>query len=219
MFLGFFILSLHDAIEGSDICGCFGTMRVPPIVTSVLDFTVLLCLGLGDLNFMGALARRNMFRFMPVGIAASAMLCMLGNRMMWSLDSTREQPFVFEAKDWVGRDFPLVNDISSEGPEAIQTGRWIVLIYHADCDECTRSLAEFESTLGGSPMDWNGVSCGMVEVPSYGKVRREAHAAPHHIVRFKLSASRNWYIPTPRFLQLRNGIIEKVSTRLNELAR
>jgi hypothetical protein len=52
---------------------------------------------------------------------------------------------------WVGKDFPLFEYIVWEdnnvSPNELKNGDWKVLLYHVDCQNCQKALAEREQSL------------------------------------------------------------------------
>ena len=144
---------------------------------------------------------------------------------------------ILEPNKWIGRRLPVLANIVQSQPvtgmiqatgdhlqnadatgvsgqheiylsNPLSHGRWIVMFYHASCDECRvtipiyESLAQQEETSGQKP------HVALVRVPSGAE-----SSIPHNLfhsnipLHATLDSSHQWFAQTPAVVELNNGVV------------
>jgi hypothetical protein len=115
---------------------------------------------------------------------------------------------VLEPEKWVGKQFPLFNEIDTDGN--LSTGSWIIVLYHHDCSKCRAVLPLYRRL---PPQD--GGQIVLVEVPPFD----EREIQPSTILQYaRLNADKEWFVSTPAEILLRNGTVIEVRTGNDVLA-
>jgi uncharacterized membrane protein YphA (DoxX/SURF4 family) len=211
--LGFCFASLDGWLDGSDSCGCFGAVTIHPAWTFTLDLLFVAALSVfgsspnanGNCACSGATSSR----------AASCVVWLLFIGTMatplYIARVLREFPSrlagantrVLEPASWIGGPFPLVAflDVDEKTKAALETGRWLVVLYHARCAECRHLLPHLEARARKG--DSNGVQYMVVEVPPYASAGVTASACRW----VTLSSVHDWFVRTPVVLVLSDGVV------------
>lgn len=211
MFFGFAGYSLYLALQGADSCGCFGPIKVNPWWTFLLDLSVLIGLLIdwrinknSDPSPGGYPLK---FRLTSVALTI-ALFCVI---LVWqsrpaigtahSLLQVVGDTTILEPKNWVGKPFPLIDDIDLD----LRQGNWIVVLHRHDCADCQKALPNYER-LAHKQSDSRVV---LVEVPPFAKKQEERECPVA-----RLADNRQWFVQTPVEIRLEKGLVMAASTEL-----
>jgi hypothetical protein len=213
----FSIISGVEAVNGRSSCGCFGAAAIRPIYTVCFDLAaVALLLGTGrpDREVRGLevggrgsarVARR---RFVAGGMALVWVAAVVG---FWITRPTIAmavgQDFgksgelvVLEPVRWAGQRFTLAEHIDVGSP--LNSGRWIVLLVHNDCDDCAAAVPRYVAACGREPR------LAVIEMPPFGDaVDPPPWQLPSFVLSGRLDQSRDWFATTPVALLVKDGIV------------
>ncbi len=168
IFLG---ISLFHAFSGESSCGCFGTLRVHPWLTAVLDSLLLFGLvAFRPIRFLEATPVRR------VGVAAAGLLALIiGGIPVLSASPTDPEP-VFGPGDsadlinkkpaeWVGQRLPLLRHIDIGN--RLASGRWVVVLYRWSCGKCQQALPQYITLAHTLAERDSGIRVALVELPPF----------------------------------------------------
>jgi hypothetical protein len=228
LFFTFAAFSLYRSLSGYESCGCFGSFRVNPWLTFLLDLGVLGLLAIPCEHFsqfpVAACSRVGAwsFRFACALAAATppVLMVLIHLRSDASASTDANEPgitvtdslVILEPEQWIGRPFPLVKELPSTVD--LQTGNWTVLFFHHDCPQCQEVLPQYEALVAKFNERENSTRVLLVEVPPYGPGRVEAHSA----TTIRLSDKRNWFVQTPLELFVQDGKVITASLELPAIA-
>jgi hypothetical protein len=203
-FAVFACVSLFWAVNGEVSCGCFGRMHLNPWWSFSLDLfaaTLLWTCRPGKLKDRAGSQRRSIALASAVILGSIAIWIFWGHGSHWA-------PFantvVLEPRTWVGKPFPLVDDIT-DGKRLLR-GNWLVVFYRHDCPRCQRAIERYEPIDERSHQDPEGYRVLFVEVPPYGPSARSPR------MRSRLTDRQEWFIVTPTELRISNGQTVAVSS-------
>lgn len=210
----FAVVSLVKWISGAKSCGCFGEILVPPFITFWLDVSVVVWLILIEPHERHSDERR---RKRALSVAAIILSGGLGTviglvalssiaRLAANGDiSGSGRVILFDPAEWKGKNLPILEHI--EVPVDLQNGSHLILMIHHDCPVCQKVLREFlekrqETGKKGTPHH------DVIEVPPYSeKLKVQLNSYKENYTFGRLSNSRTWFIETPIFLEIENGIL------------
>ncbi len=219
--------ALYEAVSGYASCGCFGQVPVNPWCTAALDAAVVLGLVFlarpaGQRPKAGK-ARAPWRRLQVVAIVAGAAI---GLAVGIAAAELHPRPrtvvpgvsffnggklVLLEPTQWIGHRFPLLKYIATpEGRPSVGAafahGSWVMLLYHADCDECRQAIPVYEAfatQVGASP---TALRVALIRVPE--DLPAPAPTAPFGVnaaLRASLDSSHAWFVETPAALEIRRG--------------
>lgn len=120
---------------------------------------------------------------------------------------------ILEPQKWVGHRLPVLGHIIAQSGGAglsdkIEHGQWIVLFYHASCDECQKAISVYERFVQQQAALKDAIGVAFVRAPSDSP--GTAHQRLFDINAALLGAldnSRKWFITTPAATELKNGTV------------
>jgi len=216
-------VSFCKALSGQASCGCFGKVSVNPWYTFGLDCAVVTalvrwrparkdspgtrrcvqrppwqfaCFALGILA-VGVLTGLGIGTYQPAGISQSGEI------------SGEGEFVVLEPEMWVGKRLPLLGYIDIG--ETLVEGPWTLLLYHHDCPECQKVLAEPDIWAGKHAQDGVTPRVALVEIPPYEACEQHAASATAFPVHGRLANVKTWFVETPLVLSLDEGHVTRVS--------
>lgn len=212
-FSAFSLITLYKGITGAESCGCFGTVHVNPWVTLfVIDIPSVIAL----LVFRPVLSLKRKAEsirtliqefFTPLPsipqftITTCLALLILGvttpilafNEPA-KITSSYE---VLEPETWVGKKLPILEyiDIGKQ----LETGTWLVLLYHHDCPDCAAAIPKYEKMARDFAGNEAFLQIALIEVPPYGQgqVSRNSSCVPG-----RLADTKDWFVTTPAVVLL-----------------
>jgi hypothetical protein len=110
---------------------------------------------------------------------------------------------------WVGRRFPLFDAIDDS--RDLKIGRWLVVFYHFDCDECRHAVPAYLALANIRGNNSDQPRMAFIGIPPLAPAGHdlvpESAALPH----FTLHQDRDWLIATPLVVSLRDGEVVAVA--------
>jgi hypothetical protein len=195
----------YEAWRGLATCGCFGTLNVPPWATAGFDVLALGALWATrparGVRGNPAMSRRR--------AAVAAILMVLVSSVLWGAMAygRAAAPLpsggltVLEPETWRGREFPLLRDIPHS--DALRQGRWLVVIYHDDCEACRRAVPKYQALAGV-----HGASrMAFVAMPSGGKDPHPLVSPSPAYAALALRRDYQWFATTPILVALDDGVV------------
>jgi hypothetical protein len=223
IFAAFAGYSFYLALQGAASCGCFGSLKVDPRWTLLIDLSVLLGLvtdwwfgrnrlSSSDRSTANALMQnRGRGRWTLVAIGAGS--CAIFLLLFWQINPIQDhsKPLLQTAGDltvldpasWVGKAFPLVDEVDVD----VSQGQWLLLFHRHDCPKCQSALPRYEELAHRSRHE----RVALIEVPPCAN---EGHATFSACAIGRLAAERQWFVQTPVEVRLHDGIVVDVSTEL-----
>jgi hypothetical protein len=216
----FSVVTLFQALSGAESCGCFGGLHTSPWLTLTFDVVAvaaLIALRPRAGHTMRAVSRPGIlitsvmafflmlsagwlaFARMPKALSAEDGLTVQGKLVL------------LEPKDWIGKEFPLTGyvDIGS----GLSTGRWLVMLYHADCPVCQEAMPQI-----GRMAPPESSKTALVEMPPYRDEAKSLTAPYAACVTGKLSDTKEWFATSPVVILLDDGVVRDVSEGKNVVA-
>lgn len=218
----FGIVTLFKAFQGAESCGCFGKVSISPWYTVVVDFLAVaallvfkpscsVCRSPGSRH-----ASRHGFvitsiALLVVGIPAGwAMATFSPNQLDdEGLLNGSGQIVVLEPEQWIGKPFPLKRHIDQG--EQLGRGSWNVVLYHHDCPNCQKLIAEIQNDGHVPASNTNHQKTMLVEMPPYGPDYQDVSEDVARVSYARLSDQREWFVSAPAQIQLAEGTVIRVS--------
>jgi hypothetical protein len=227
----FTFASLAKGLMGEVSCGCFGRSQLNPFLTALLDLTIVASLLYWrPQGSSGADLRHRLTRvavasviWMAVGIPAA---CAMGRGLTTTLSDLGEiasdgKTVVLTPELWNGKRFPLLpyledrSDHSVGKPvkrplqERLGEGKWLVLLYHSDCDKCQEAIRRLPRITG----DLNVQQVALIEVPPYVEDSGTSVLTGTTRLHARLANTREWFVECPIGLLLDEGVTVDVRNR------
>ncbi len=228
-FGSFACYTLFEAFAGKTDCGCFGQVHVNPWYTFILDVSLVLML-----TFFGKPGRGNAGpsrwaqRKWPVALAAAIGLAIgftvaiLHPKVVSDANglaaADNGRIVILEPHKWLHHRLPVLGNIVAQGSakalgNRLSFGRWIVMFYHASCDECQQTIPVYEALAQREMLSGKAPHVAFVRVPSNPpnpvlSGLFDSRVALHGT----LDTSHQWFATTPIVVELRGGIVHRVAT-------
>jgi len=217
----FACLSLYKALSGHSSCGCFGNVQVNPWITFALDiclFGLLMWFPPGKQSNSAAYAIK------PRVIAFVATSLIVGAVAGWAMlsfeaaavddagDIVGDSQFVvLEPEQWIGKPFPLSQHIRIDAD--IQTGHWLVVLFHHDCSTCREAIPGYQQMATQATADTALPRIALIEMPPYALPQHRAfdHAQSTAAVG-QLVDHVEWFVTTPTRIEIIDGIVKNSQT-------
>jgi hypothetical protein len=228
----FAVVSGAKALAGEPTCGCFGQVPTSPWLSLAINFVAILALAgrrltarwtdvdacrmplsrqdaqpNGDPGMAGAGGLRWLCATWILAGACFAAIAI-------SKPATDELPgigrrvgdFVIIQPDrMVGHSFTLARYIDIG--EQLNRGRWLVVLYRADCSDCARVLSRHNQEHFHIAFSGN---VALVSVPPHA-TNKPPVRSPSTLYG-ALSETTEWIIQTPSFVEVQNGRVETFSS-------
>lgn len=211
LFAAFGAVAAYRVGSGNPSCGCLGGMRVDPLWALLFD--VASCLALVQAwNTTGRWSVRFTFRqpaftCLAMLIAAGLVIGAAERPAMLAHGAPMPQPaqpLLLEPNKWIGRIFPLLNQIDIG--DDLRRGQWIVLLHRRDCGQCAAVRPEFE--LLAETRGHRGPQVTFVEIPeAIGTRQSSAASDTNGVIVGSLYSDYEWFVETPVVLVLDNGTV------------
>jgi hypothetical protein len=217
LFAVFGAFSIFRGLAGFESCGCFGSFKVNPSITAVLDACMLVAAVWGAWKLASPRERIQPWRLYGAGgcYVLAAVAGFVGFMMQSPSTLTQGDEaiaddgglIVLEPDEWIGKPFPLTRHLSP--PISLDKGHWVLLLYHYDCPHCQEAVPKYE-LLANQFVNGRDQRIALIETPPY-------ESAPPHvdgIVRARLAGAHEWFVQTPVEIQLENGVVVSASLEL-----
>lgn len=216
LFMAFAAYSLSLALGGAESCGCFGSLKVHPWWTFMLDVAIVFGLLVSVWRGRRS-ARLERTGGRPIAIVAIASLSVLNTAILVhyaaSRTATEDDQFstagdlvILEPETWVGQPLPIATAIDLD----LSQGQWIVLLHRHDCPHCEEAVPIYEDLAKKA----GDRQVALVEVPPFDV---ETTTIESQCKLGRLNNDREWFVQTPVEIQLSDGIVTSASTDLPSL--
>jgi len=187
--------SCYEAIHSMPTCGCFGNIKVPPALTAALDAAAVLALCLTRNTHIDQPSPRRLILAISAAVLLSAALWSVEVRgpRLQVLDASAGEVVVIEPTDWLNKPFTLLDDLPGSTP--LRTGRWMLLMYHDDCDDCREAIAFYRAAHG---------SVYRLALLALPPLTAPVTDLPDEL-RLTLNPNQNWFATTPVVFALDNA--------------
>jgi hypothetical protein len=216
-FSAFAVIAIAEGIARQRSCGCFGAVQISPWYTATFDIcavaTLLLCKPpLNMTQRHPSLAR--------IAFAAAILTAGVATATVWEIrrpavvttelsTAGEADPFaapdslvVLEPSGWAGKPFTLASHIDVRSK--LDSGHWIVMLVHHDCDHCIAAVPKYETFAATHPDS----KLAIVELPPYAQPGEELPITADVSLIGKLDTSRDWFATTPVAIYLTDGIVQ-----------
>ena len=216
----FSFITLYKGLSGAESCGCFGSVHVNPWVTLfAIDIPSVIALlvfrPVLSLKRKGESIRTLIQEFITplpsipqFTITTCLALLILGittpilafNEPA-KITSSYE---VLEPETWVGRKLPILEHIDIG--KQLETGNWLVLLFHYDCPDCAAAIPKYERIARDFAGNEDFLRIALIEVSPYsqGQVSRNSPCVPG-----RLADVKEWFITTPSVALLVDGKVRR----------
>ncbi len=229
--------TFYEAISGKINCGCFGQVHVNPWFTFILDAAIVLALAVFARR-VGKIPEQSRWSQRKWPVAAAAVLGLAAGVVAAELHpnpviaanglatADAGKIVILEPHHWLGRRLPVLADIVSVGasrPRAagrremplsqrLAVGNWIIMFYHASCDECRATIPVYEQLAQQEALSGKRAHVAFIRVPSGSGASTRGLFHSRLPLHGTLDAGHQWFATTPIVVELRDGIVHRVAT-------
>jgi len=219
--------TLYKGLTGADSCGCFGKIHVNPWITLFaidLPAIVLLAIFRPKLEIRQILQIPHWLEPIPnpaklgfVFVLGFSVVAVSSPVLILNEPETVTSVYeVLEPETWIGKELPILKHIDIA--DQVETGNWLVMLYHHDCPSCAEIIPKIEQMTSGLQGNINFLRIALIEIPPYGKIDKGNLAD----IRFpilvgKLDISKEWFVTTPAIFIVSDGNVSRFIKRTNEL--
>lgn len=221
--------TLYGALAGKADCGCFGQVHVNPWFTFILDVGIVLALlflagpGGKDIDPLRWPHRKWPVAAaaglgLAVGIAAALLHPKVASAANGLATADAGKLVILEPHKWIGHRLPLLGHIVSLGSgkhlgRQLAHGQWVVIFYHASCDECRTAIPIYEALAAYDAGSGSATRIDFIRVPSDPLTPLppglfDTNAAIHGT----LDTTHEWFATTPIAVELSAGKIIAAAT-------
>ncbi len=208
-FAGFIGVTLQKGIIGAESCGCFGTVKVNPWITLLLvDVPLFLAFAIFRPKGEKLLPPPwpSLRYFLAIAIPTFILLPTIEYILITNKPPMVSEKYeVIDVVGWANQQWPLLAHIDIA--DKLQSGEWVVLMYHNDCPDCRAAMPIYEKFY--SDLRGNNVDMAFVEMPPYEQGELQLMPAESKVNKGRLDGAKAWYVETPVVLVLRDGIVLK----------
>jgi thiol-disulfide isomerase/thioredoxin len=212
----FIIVTLHKGLTGAEFCGCFGVVKVNPWITLfAIDVPIFVCLAVfrpkGEKLFPPPWPRPA--HFFAIAISTFILLPMIEYILITNKPPLKTDKYeVVDPNEWITPNqnlWPMLEDIDIK--QQLQSGLWVVLLYHYDCPDCAKAIPVYEEMYKSLKGNENVISFAFIEMPPYGNEKQQLVSPDSEIIRGKLSEKKKWFLQTPVVVVLSDGVALKAA--------
>lgn len=212
-------------------------MHVNPWYTFILDVAVVLAMiFFAKSDGRNTAPSRRSRRKWPVAVAAGAGLAvgvaasLLHPKIISAANGLAAVHFgklvILEPRHWLGHRLPVLRDIVPTGPsrpraagqrvmslgQRLAVGNWIIVFYHASCGECRATIPVYEQLAQQETLSGKRANVAFIRVPSGSGMSSRGLFHSDLPLHGTLDASHQWFATAPIVLELRDGIVHRVTT-------
>jgi thiol-disulfide isomerase/thioredoxin len=209
-FGGFIGVTLYKGLTGEASCGCFGRVVVNPWVTlSVIDIPIFILLAIFRPKGEKLLPPPwpNPVHFFAIAIPTFILLPMIEYILITNKPPLKTDKYeVIDTNEWVTQKqnlWPMLEDIDIK--QQLQSGLWVVLLYHCDCPDCAKAIPKYEEMYKSLKGNENAINFAFIEMPPYGDEKQQLVSPDSEVTRGKLNDIKKWFVQTPVVVVLHNG--------------
>jgi thiol-disulfide isomerase/thioredoxin len=215
-FGGFIGVTLYKGLTGEASCGCFGMVKVNPWITlSAIDIPIFILLAIfrpkGEKLLPPPWPRP--VHFFAIAIPTFILLPMIEYILITNKPPLKTDKYeVIDTNEWVTQKqnlWPMLEDIDIK--QQLQSGLWVVLLYHCDCPDCAKAIPKYEEMYKSFKANENAINFAFIEMPPYGDEKQQLVSPDSEVTRGKLNDIKKWLVQTPVVVVLNDGIVLKAS--------
>jgi hypothetical protein len=204
--------AFFETAQSASSCGCFGRVKVPPAITGTFDLCSVMALWLTRPTWLRQVAfwsRRAAFAGTAALIVLATAVFTFAHSRQSSERVTVGGPVVLDPTSWVNQKFPLFSFI--DGDEKLKTGRWLLVLYHFDCDECRHAIPGYRSLAESMDGQIDPERVAFIAIPPVAPSSQDPGYATANTLHFALREDRDWIATTPLVVSLRDGRVLAVT--------
>lgn len=216
-FGGFIVVTLYKGLIGAESCGCFGAVHVDPWITLfVMDVPIFVLLAVfrpkGEKLLPPPWPKAA--HFFAIAVPTFILLPTIEYVL---ITNKQVKPNV---EDWISKPanaavtepaaqnlWPMLEDIDIKNQ--LQTGLWVVLLYHYDCPDCAEAIPEYEKMHKSLAGNDNAINFAFVEMPPLGKEGQDLVGPQSEVLSGQIIKAQKWYLETPVVVVIDNGRVLK----------
>ncbi len=207
-FGGFIGVTLYKGLTGAESCGCFGLVKVNPWITlSVVDIPIFILLAAFRPKGIKLLPPPwpNPVHFFAIAIPTFILLPAIEYTLITNKPPMKSDKYeVIDTKQWANKSlWPMLEDIDIK--QQLQTGVWVVLLYHYDCPDCAQAIPKYEEMNKSVAGNKDAINFAFVEMPPYGKENQKLVSPQSKVLSGRLAETKKWYVQTPVVVVLSDG--------------
>lgn len=208
IFTCFFCFSMIRFAAGYENCGCFGIVKVSPLVSMVVSATALVCLWqCASRKTRKSNTERQMVWMFGATLTSVACIASAANRPVELPADGRirfvGKSVVLHPDKWIGSPLPIQDYLLQSQP--LSVGSWDLLIYHEHCKACQQEINR-RSRLRSN----QGHSFALV---SLEPIHERPDYARNSWNWFQLDSRFDWFAEAPVIVTVVNGIVTQVESR------
>jgi Methylamine utilisation protein MauE len=205
-FTMFAVAALVKFQQGHSSCGCFGAIRVHPLLTYLFDVTAAAALACFSPSFTQQKPRVG-FLMIPAATCAAIVLATVfsGTVVHYAVRATSDEVHVLEPTEWLGRRFALLESIDI-GP-SISDGHWIVVLVQQGCPHCREAIPRYEELAEWHSQNRDATRIALVEIPPFSG---QPPGVAGKCVWGRLDDTQSWFVSTPTEITLHDGLVTSV---------
>ncbi len=198
-FIFFVFVTGYKAVHGYADCGCFGVVKIDPLITLfALDIPVVILLAVFRPKGYKLFQWPNKKYFLAVAIPSVILLVAV---TAYLLAAPPVEPEPIEQAGTAWDKLPHI-----ENSDQLKTGMWIVTLFHYNCPDCEEAIPRYMEQASNFE---GAINFAFIEVPPYGDISHLPLEQDLPVFVGKLDESKDWMIQTPRVLLLVEGIVEE----------
>ena len=195
-------VAAYETAQASPTCGCFGTVQFPAAMTAVFDASAVVALWLTrPRNAPLAVhdSANGLFATAVVTIGGIFIVCRVA-----SASHNSEKSFVdIDPAELVNRAFPFANEIN--GSERLELGRWLLVFYHYDCDECLEAIPAYRRLAISTCDNLNQPRVAFIAIPPFAPKGKDPVLSSPDFLHLRLRQDHEWIVTTPVVVALQDG--------------
>ncbi len=209
-FGGFIGVTLYKGFIGAESCGCFGAVHVNPWVTlAAVDIPIFILLVIfrpkGCKLFPPPWPKPA--HFFAIAIPTFILLPAIEYILITNKPPLKTDKYeVVDTNEWTTSEqnlWPMLEYVDIR--EQLQTGLWVILMYHYDCPDCAQAIPEYEQIHKSLKGNENAINFAFIEIPPYGNEKQQMVSPDSEVVCGRLSDKKKWFLQTPVAVVLDNG--------------
>jgi len=214
--IGFFCVvacvALIEVVHAAPTCGCFGKFAVSPRLTAIFDLVAIALLWLTRPQSDNA-RNRSPLQDRLAGAAAISLLVIVGVLFLNPSKAVSAAGWDPEANlapaSWINKPFPLFGAI--DGSQELKIGRWLIVFYHFDCEECRQAVPAYLRLAAMKNGDSSQTRIAFVSMPPQAPLGYDLVPKLATVRHFTLNPHRERITETPLVVSLQDGSVVGVS--------
>jgi hypothetical protein len=204
----FSMVASYEALHSMPSCGCFGNVKIPPAAAAVFDgFAVaalLFARPRGRFTEATWPSRRLVFGSAAIAIFSTGALW-TGYFLKATPVATHDDLTVLEPEAWLNHPFPVLDEIG--GGDPLRRGRWLVVLYHFDCESCRQAIPKYRAMAARYPKDLSTPGIAFIAMPPLAPSGEDPVEPSPAYLRLSLSRGHDWFATTPIMAALQDGTV------------